>query len=134
MLALIAYMQRDNDRAVAEIRQANLQKFSIYHAIAAIIYAERGLMAEARRAGARFVEMRPTFLANLDAELAQAQLAARGSGAPGRGPAQGGPAGARGGGRGSHSAARRFVSVPTGARPHCRLQYHPPPTLGWSLE
>ena len=74
VLALIAYMQRDLDRAVAEIRQADLQKFSIYHAVAAIIYAERGLMAEARQAAARFVELHPTFLANVDVELARRNL------------------------------------------------------------
>ena len=47
VLALIAYMQRDGERAEAEIRQANLTKFSLYHAIAAVIYADQGLMAEA---------------------------------------------------------------------------------------
>jgi adenylate cyclase len=74
VLALIAYMQRDLDRAVAEIRQADLQKFSIYHAVAAIIYAERGLMADARQAAARFVELHPTFLANVEVELARRNL------------------------------------------------------------
>jgi TolB-like protein len=71
VLALIAYMQRDDDRALAEIRQANLDKFSIYHAVAAVIYVEHGLMAEAREAAARFVELHPTFARNLDAELAR---------------------------------------------------------------
>ena len=69
VLALIAYMQRDGDRAEAEIRQANLTEFSLYHAIAAVIYAERGLMAEARREGALFTELHPTFVANVDSEL-----------------------------------------------------------------
>jgi adenylate cyclase len=74
VLALIAYMQRDHDRALAEIQQANLEKFSIYHAVAAIIYAERGLMTEAHHEAARFMELHPTFLANLDAELARRNL------------------------------------------------------------
>ncbi|MBB3146672.1 TolB-like protein [Phyllobacterium trifolii] len=67
--ALAAYMLRDNDTALAEIRQANLQKFPLFHLIAAVIYAERGMMEDAKREGATFVEMRPAFLANLPAEL-----------------------------------------------------------------
>ena len=74
ILALVAYMRRDNDRALAEIRQANLQKFPIYHGVAAIIYAELGMRAEATQAGARFVEMSPRFLPNLDAELARRNI------------------------------------------------------------
>ena len=74
VLALIAYMQRDSDRAESEIRQANLTKFSLYHAIAAIIYAERGLMAEARREGALFAELHPAFVANVDLELRKRNL------------------------------------------------------------
>ena len=73
-LGLIAYMQRDNDRAVAEIWQANLARFSIYHAIAAVIYAERGLMAEARREAAMLTELHPAFVANLDLELRKRNL------------------------------------------------------------
>lgn len=74
VLALIAHMQRDGERALLEIRQANLEKFSIYHAVAAVIYAERGLMVEARREAGRFVGLYPTFLENLDAELAERNL------------------------------------------------------------
>ena len=73
-LGLIAYMQRDGDRAEAEIRQANLKSFSLYHAIAAVIYAERGLMAEARREAAMFTELHPAFVANLDTELRKRNL------------------------------------------------------------
>ncbi|MEZ0304810.1 MAG: adenylate cyclase [Hyphomicrobiaceae bacterium] len=74
VLALIAYMQRDSDRAEAEIRQANLIKFSLYHAIAAVIYADRGLMAEARWEAAQFTELHPSFVANLDLELRKRNL------------------------------------------------------------
>jgi adenylate cyclase len=70
-LALIDYMRRDYDRAVAEIRRANLEKFSIYHGVAAIIYAQVGLLAEARAAAARFRALHPGFLRSLDAELAK---------------------------------------------------------------
>ncbi len=69
MHALAAYMLQDNDTALAEIRQANLQKFPLFHLVAAVIYAERGMMEDAKREGATFVEMRPEFLANLSAEL-----------------------------------------------------------------
>jgi adenylate cyclase len=74
VLALIAYMQRDLDRAVAEIRRANLERFPIHHAVAAVIYAEGGLMAEAHQEAARLMELQPSFLANLDAELARRNL------------------------------------------------------------
>ena len=62
-------MQGDYDRALAEIRRANLGKFHIYHAVAAVIYAERGMTSEAVEAGARFARMDPRFVANLDSEL-----------------------------------------------------------------
>jgi len=74
VLALIAYMQHDGDRAEAEIRQANLIKFSLYHAIAAVIYANRGRMAEARWEAAQFAELHPLFVANLDLELRKRNL------------------------------------------------------------
>jgi tetratricopeptide (TPR) repeat protein len=67
--ALAAFMLNDGKTAVAEIRQADLQKFPLFHLVAAVIYAENGLEAEARREGARFVEMRPDFLPNLSVEL-----------------------------------------------------------------
>lgn len=74
VLALIAYMQRDSARAESEIRQADLTRFSLYHAIAAVIYAERGLMSEARREAALFTELHPTFVANVDSELRKRNL------------------------------------------------------------
>lgn len=74
VLALVAYMRRDNDRALTEIRQANLQRFPIYHGVAAVIYAELGMRAEATQAGARFVQMSPRFLPNLYAELARRNI------------------------------------------------------------
>ncbi|MGR9135750.1 adenylate cyclase [Rhizobium leguminosarum] len=67
--ALAAFMLNDGKTAVAEIRQADLQKFPLFHLVAAVIYAENGFEAEARREGAKFVEMRPDFLPNLAAEL-----------------------------------------------------------------
>jgi tetratricopeptide (TPR) repeat protein len=73
-LALIAYLQRDYDRAEAEIRQASLTDFSIYHVVAAMIYAERGLMHEARREATLFTKLHPGFMSNLDAEMRKRNL------------------------------------------------------------
>src|SRR4051794_11846392 len=66
----------DYDHAEAEIRQANLTKFSIYHAVAAVIYAERGLATEARKEASKFAALQPTFLQNLDSELRKRNLRA----------------------------------------------------------
>jgi hypothetical protein len=64
-------MRGDYDRALAEIREANIDRFHIFHAVAAVIYAERGMAEEAAQSGARFTSMYPGFLANLGAELAK---------------------------------------------------------------
>ncbi|WP_326882748.1 adenylate cyclase [Rhizobium beringeri] len=72
--ALAAYMLRDNHTAVLEIRQANMQKFPLFHVVAAIIYAEAGMMDDARREGQIFVSMRPDFLPNLVTELAMRNM------------------------------------------------------------
>ncbi|PDS78015.1 adenylate cyclase [Rhizobium sp. L43] len=72
--ALAAYMLHDNDTAVLEIRQANMQKFPLFHVVAAIIYAEAGLMEDARREGQVFVGMRPDFLPNVVTELAMRNM------------------------------------------------------------
>jgi adenylate cyclase len=66
---LAAYMLRDIPTAVREIRQADLQKFPLYHVVAAIIYAEAGLMDDARHEGETFVKLRPNFLPNIVSEL-----------------------------------------------------------------
>ncbi|MGR4843193.1 adenylate cyclase [Rhizobium sp. LARHSG275] len=72
--ALAAYMLRDNHTAVLEIRQANMQKFPLFHVVAAIIYAEAGMMEDARREGQVFVSMRPDFLPNVVTELAMRNM------------------------------------------------------------
>jgi adenylate cyclase len=74
MLAFIAYMQRDYERAFAEIRQSNQDKVSLFHGIAAIIYARLGLTAEAAQAGEQFQKMNPRFIENLHAELLRRNL------------------------------------------------------------
>ena len=117
VLALIAYMQRDSDRAEAEIRQANLDQ---------VLPLPRDRGRHLRRTrphgrgapGGRHVHGAPPRVRRERGfGTAQAQPAARGSRAPGPGPAQGRRAGARGGRRGSHSAARRLVSAPNGPTP-----------------
>jgi TolB-like protein/tetratricopeptide (TPR) repeat protein len=67
--ALAAYMLHDNETAIIEIKEADLQKFPLYHAVAAVIYADADMIEEARREGARFNEMRPDFIPNVVAEL-----------------------------------------------------------------
>jgi adenylate cyclase len=72
--ALAAYMLRDNPTALREIARADLQKFPLYHAVAAVIYAEVGRIDDARSEGAAFVRMRPDFLPNIEKELAMRNL------------------------------------------------------------
>jgi TolB-like protein len=67
--ALAAFMLHDEKTAVAEIQQADLQKFPLFHAVAAVVYADAGMMEEARREGEQFVRMRPDFMPNVVAEL-----------------------------------------------------------------
>ncbi|MGX9990517.1 adenylate cyclase [Rhizobium sp. Z1P35] len=67
--ALAAYMLHDDKTAVTEIRQADLQKFPLFHAVAAVIYVDAGMIEDARREAARFNEMRPDFIPNIVAEL-----------------------------------------------------------------
>jgi TolB-like protein len=69
MLALSAYMLEDDELALSEVRQANVSAFPLVHVIAAVIYAQNGLMDEATREGAIFVKLRPSFVPNVDAEL-----------------------------------------------------------------
>ena len=67
--ALAAYMLQDYEAAVVNIKQADLQKFPLFHLVAAVIYAESGMIEDAKRAGATFLQMRPSFLPNLSSEL-----------------------------------------------------------------
>ena len=67
--ALAAYMLGDTANAVSLIRQADLQKFPLFHAVAAIIYAEAGMMDDAGAEGGIFVAMRPDFVPNFFAEM-----------------------------------------------------------------
>nr|WP_153500114.1 tetratricopeptide repeat protein [Sinorhizobium meliloti] len=72
--ALAAHMLGDHPAAVAGIRQADLQKFPLFHAVASVIYAEAGMLHEARRAGETFMRRRPDFVPNLQAEFKMRNL------------------------------------------------------------
>ncbi|CAH1656257.1 Adenylate cyclase [Hyphomicrobiales bacterium] len=71
MLGFAAYMQGDNARALTFIRRADLQKFALYHVIAALIYARAGLDEEAAASRRQFLAMRPHFFDDLEGELAK---------------------------------------------------------------
>lgn len=69
MLAFSAYMLEDDETAVTEIRQASLDALPLFHLLAAAIYAQNDMMAEARHEGQEFLSKHPTFLPNIDDEL-----------------------------------------------------------------
>ncbi|MBS7698391.1 adenylate cyclase [Chelatococcus sp. YT9] len=71
MLGFAAYMQGDDARAITFIRRADLQKFPLYHVIAALIYARAGLNEEAAASRRQFLAMRPHFFDDLEGELAK---------------------------------------------------------------
>jgi TolB-like protein len=71
MLAVHAYMKHDYRRAEALIHQVSLEKFPLYHFIAAIIYAQLGMTRQADEAREQFLRMRPTIFDHWDEELAK---------------------------------------------------------------
>lgn len=77
ILALAAYMQGDDTRAVELIRRANLQRFSIYHFVAALIFVRSGHDAEAAESRAQFLKSRPGFFDDFDGELSKRNFNAR---------------------------------------------------------
>ncbi|MBJ6126926.1 adenylate cyclase [Microvirga sp. BT325] len=70
-LAVYAYMQHDYARAESLIRQAALEKFPLYHFVAAVIYAQLGKTSEAAEARDAFLRMRPTIFEHWDDEMAK---------------------------------------------------------------
>jgi TolB-like protein len=70
-LAVYAYMQHDYARAESLIRQAALEKFPLYHFVAAVIYAQLGKASEAAEARDEFLRMRPTIFERWDDEMAK---------------------------------------------------------------
>jgi hypothetical protein len=64
-------MQHDYARAESLIRQAALEKFPLYHFVAAVIYAQLGKGSEAAEARDVFLRMRPTIFESWDDEMAK---------------------------------------------------------------
>ncbi len=60
--ALAANMLGDHEKAVILIRKADLQKFPQFHVVAAAVYADAGMIADARREGEIFMKMRPQYI------------------------------------------------------------------------
>lgn len=77
ILALAAYMLNDDSRAVELIRRADMKRFSIYHFVAALIFARAGYEAEAAESRAQFLGMRSDFFDDFDGELAKRNFNAR---------------------------------------------------------
>lgn len=69
LTALGAYLDGDRARALTLIRRSDLQRFPIYHFVAALIFARNGLAAETAASREAFLRMRPGFFARFDAEL-----------------------------------------------------------------
>ncbi|KQT83876.1 hypothetical protein [Aurantimonas sp. Leaf443] len=68
-LALANYMLGNYEKAASEIQRADIQKFPLFHVVAAIIHAERGMTEEARRESRAFALMGSDYLVNLTTEL-----------------------------------------------------------------
>ncbi len=77
LLAFAAYMQGDVERAVELIRQADLQRFPIYHFAAALIFARAGLNVEAAQSRSEFLKLRRNFFNDFDGELNKRNFNAR---------------------------------------------------------
>lgn len=71
VLAVYAYMRHDYERAETLIRQAALEKFPLYHFVAAVIYAQLGKASQAAEARDTFLRMRPTIFEHWDDEMAK---------------------------------------------------------------
>jgi TolB-like protein len=68
-LALAAYMEGDDARAADLIRRTDQRHFSIYHFVAALIYARSGQHADTAQHRAEFLKLRPNFFDDFDGEL-----------------------------------------------------------------
>jgi tetratricopeptide (TPR) repeat protein len=71
VLAHLAYLERDYQRAELLMRQVTQEKFPLYHFNSAIIYAQLGMKTEATEARDRFLQARPTFFDHWDREVAK---------------------------------------------------------------
>jgi TolB-like protein len=71
VLAQLAYLERDYQRAERLMRQVRQEKFPLYHFVSAIIYAQLGMESQAAEARDRFLQVRPTFFKQWDREVAK---------------------------------------------------------------
>lgn len=71
ILAHNAYMQGDYRRAELLMRQVSMEKFPLYHFVAAIIYAQLGMKPQAAEAHDQFLRMRPNFFEGWEQEVAK---------------------------------------------------------------
>lgn len=69
MRALAAFMLDDKEIAVQEIARANRQKSPFFHAVAAVVYAQAGMIEKARFEGQILASNYPDFVAGIDAEF-----------------------------------------------------------------
>ncbi len=69
VLATIAYMQGDYKVALREIEQTEMRKLPIFHGVAAIIYAQNGMIDRGMAELETFRQMAPNFIPNVWAEL-----------------------------------------------------------------
>jgi len=70
-LAQSAYMRGESERAVHYIRVAEMRQYPFFYAMAALIYADAGLLSEAAEARQRFLSAWPHFFDDFETELAR---------------------------------------------------------------
>lgn len=68
-LALISFIEGRTDQAVKDIEASNLSRYSGYHIVATIVYAEAGRLDDARREGEVVMKKRPGFVSDFEAEM-----------------------------------------------------------------
>lgn len=74
VLAAVCYMQHDYDCARTAIEKSDARQVPTYHAIAAITYAQLGLVDEANESAAEFKRIAPGFIPNLWGELSNRNI------------------------------------------------------------
>ena len=70
ILAQNYFMVGDNKRALYWIKRAEMKRFSNYHFVSALIFAQENMEQETKVSVREFLRMRPRFFENLEAELA----------------------------------------------------------------
>lgn len=76
LIAQAHHMMGNDELAVEWIKRTDLPKFSIYHFVAALIFARAGLETERAESVDQFLTMRPRFFENFEVELAMRNFTA----------------------------------------------------------